>query len=102
METLTRNFGYYLGFLVPSLFVSALIWLFVAPDRLYHCWDDAPPFIISWFPPFIHPWANTGNLTDYFIWPWWAVYLVWFLLVAAALSVPAFVVWLCQRRSYDA
>jgi hypothetical protein len=28
-------------------------------DRLYDCWDDAPPFAISWTPPFIHPWANS-------------------------------------------
>jgi len=99
MEVLKRNFGYYLGFLAPSLFVAAIIWLRVAPDRLYYCWDDAPPLLISWAPSFVHPWANTGNLRDYFIWPWWAVYLVWFTLAAAAFLVPALIVWLCERKA---
>src|SRR5271157_1376352 len=38
--------------LLPFSFLFfALAWLLIAPEHLYHCWDDAPPFLISWFPP---------------------------------------------------
>jgi hypothetical protein len=98
MTILKRNLRSYLALLVPSVLGFAIGWLMLAPDRLYHCWDDAPPLAISWFPPFIHPQANTGTLRDYFIWPSWAAYLTWFAFVAGAVLLPACVVWFHQRR----
>ena len=65
---------YLFAALLPvSFLLFAMAWLIIAPEHLYHCWDDAPPFLISWAPPFIHPWANSinGNLSDYFIAPEW-------------------------------
>ena len=65
--------------------------MLVAPGHLYYCWDDIPPFGISWHPPFIHPWANSadGKLRDYYIAPEWIVYLVWFLFITGAFLLPA-------------
>ena len=86
-----------------SLLAFAVAWLCIAPDHLYHCWDDAPPFLISWCPPFIHPWANSveGNLRDYFIWPWWSVYLIWFLFVGAVFLIPALAAWISVKKDPD-
>lgn len=83
----------YLSVLPLSLFLSAVAWLIIAPERLYHCWDDAPPLVISWFPPFVHPWANSadGLLRDYYIWPEWVVYATWFVIVAVAFLLPAMI-----------
>jgi hypothetical protein len=86
-----------------SFLFFSLAWLFIAPAHLYHCWDDAPPFLISWHPPFIHPWANSmdGNLRDYFIWPEWSVYLVWFSFVVGVFLFPVFGAWRFVRRGHD-
>lgn len=90
----------YLALLLPSFLLVACLWAAIAPDHLYHCWDDAPPFVISWFPPFIHPWANSpeGNLRDYYIWPGWSVYTIWVLLIAIAFSLPAVLICRKDRR----
>ena len=84
-----------------SLVAFATIWLCIAPAHLYHCWDDCPPFLISWYPPFIHPWANTpdGKLHDYYLAPGWVVYAVWFGCVAGALLTPALFSWWALRKS---
>ena len=82
--------------LLPVSFLCfAVVWALVAPLCLYHCWDDAPPFAISWHPPFIHPWANSadGKLADYFISPEWVVYTVWVLFVVGIFILPALAVW---------
>jgi hypothetical protein len=49
----------YLALLPVSFLGFAVIWAVFAPLFLYHCWDDAPPFAVSWNPPFIHPWADS-------------------------------------------
>ena len=96
MHIIKRNLDRYLLLLLPSWFLFTLAWSFLAPDRLYHCYD-APPFEISCFPPFIHPWSNSENLRDYFIWPSWAVYFIWLLFVAGAFSLPALTLWWDER-----
>src|SRR5688572_2498304 len=89
MRTSTRIF-LYAGLVPLSFLLVATAWLVVAPGHLYHCWDDAPPFAISWYPPFIHSQFDSldGNLRDYYIWPEWAVYSVWFAFVAIAFLLP--------------
>ena len=84
-----------------SILLVAVAWLFLAPERLYHCWDDAPPFLISWYPPFIHPESNSldGNLRDYYLWPEWTVYCIWFSFVGLAFLLPAFVAWQFGRAA---
>jgi hypothetical protein len=90
--------------LLPFSFVFfAIAWLIIAPGHLYYCWDDAPPFVISWCPPFIHPWADSadGKLRDYFIWPAWSVYLVWISFLAGVFLVPALGAWKFVKRGND-
>lgn len=90
----------YLALCPFSLLLFATAWLFIAPNYLYHCWDDAPPILTSWFPPFIHPRANStdGKLRDYYLAPEWCVYLVWLLFIAGIFLVPALVVWRRKRK----
>ena len=45
---LERRILVFLGLLPFSFLIFAVAWLFLAPERLYHCWDDAPPFLISY------------------------------------------------------
>src|SRR5438045_4361548 len=95
----------FLALLPFSFLLFAGTWLFFAPEHLYHCWDEAWPFLISWHPPFIHPWANSadGNLRDYFIWPEWSVHLVWFSFAIGIFVLPACVSWgLVGRGRSDA
>src|SRR5712671_4267893 len=42
----------YLALLVPSFLVAAGLWTFLAPERLYHCSDEAP--LVTFIPPFAH------------------------------------------------
>lgn len=94
MVILKRIFLY--GALLPcSALLFALAWLIIAPGHLYYCWDDAPPFVISWFPPFIHPWADSldGKLRDCFIGPEWTVYTVWILFAIGVFLLPAILIW---------
>ncbi len=82
--------------LMPSLFVAAGVWSCFAPERLYHCWDDAP--FMCFVPPFVHPWADVhegGKLVqhDYYIWPAAAVYAVWLVITAPAAIIPAIPLW---------
>ena len=88
---LLKRILFYFGMLPLFLVPFAFAWLLIAPNYLYHCWDDAPPILISWRPPFIHPRANTadGKLQDYYLAPAWIVYGVWFAFVAATLLSPA-------------
>ena len=97
----TKRILTYLGLLPFSFLVFALGWLFVGPRCLYHCWDDAPPFVISWWPPFIHQWANStdGKLRDYYLVPEWLVYLVWLLFIAGIFLLPALFVWRLARNA---
>ena len=96
----TKRILSYLALLPFSFFLFALGWLVIAPTHLYHCWDDCPPFVISWCPPFIHPWANSmdGNLRDYYLAPEWLVYLVWLSFIAGIFLLPAFVAWRLGRK----
>ena len=85
----------YLFALLFSFPLFAVTWALVAPGHLYYCWDDAPPFLVSWSPPFIHAWANStdGKLIDKYLVPGWVVYLVWFCFVAGAFLLPAIFAW---------
>src|SRR5882762_7891018 len=96
----SKRIQIYLALLPVSFLVFAVAWALIAPVGLYHCWDDAPPFAISWCPPFIHPWADSldGKLRDYFIAPGWLVYSVWLLFIAGVFVVPAFGVWRFMKR----
>lgn len=91
----------YLAVTPFSLLGFAVIWACIAPVYLYHCYDDFWPFVISWYPPFIHPWANTpdGNLRDYYLVPGWVVYLAWLGCIAGALLTPVFFSWWALRKS---
>jgi hypothetical protein len=90
----------YLALLPVSLVGFAVAWALIAPSCLYYCWDDAPPFAVSWYPPFIHPWADSldGKLHDFYRVPEWLVYAVWFLFIAGMFVIPAIVVWRFVRR----
>jgi hypothetical protein len=92
----------YLFALLLSFPLFAVTWAFAAPGHLYYCWDDAPPFMVSWYPPFIHPWANSsdGNLVDMYLVPGWLVYLAWFFFVAGAFLLPAIYAWRRGGRSF--
>ena len=74
--------------LVPSLLLFGLVWIGIAP-RIYHCWDDGLA------PPFVHLGADSldGQLCEYWIWPRWAVYCVWYALWVLAILLPVFAVW---------
>jgi len=93
----TRRFSLsdYLFWLPFSFAFFAVDWAFIAPGHLYYCWDDGPPFMVSWYPPFIHPWANSadGTLIDRYLVPGWLVYLVWLSFVAGAFLLPAILAW---------
>ncbi len=93
----------YLALCPFSFLLFAVVWLIVGPTLLYHCWDDAWPFVISWVPPFIHPWANSadGNLRDYYFVARWLVYLVWCSLIVGVLLLPALIVWRVARKGCD-
>ncbi len=80
----------YLVLLPFSSALFAVAWAVIAPWKLYHCWDDAAPFLISWSPPFIHPWADStdGVLRDYYLVPEWMVYGTWYGFIAGALLLP--------------
>jgi len=95
----SKRILHYVAVLPVSFLVFATAWLFIAPTTLYHCWDEAPPFLISWTPPFIHPESNSldGTLRDYYRAPEWIVYLVWFTFIAGVFVLPALLVW--RRRS---
>jgi hypothetical protein len=89
---------------VPSLGLAAIIWSLIAPDRLYHCWDDCP--IVCFLPPFVHTDADVYDhgrlvLHDYNIWPVPAVYAIWLLIVAVAVFTPAILLLLSTRRKKE-
>ena len=70
-------------------------WTVIAPEHFYHCWDDIP--IVTFIPPFVHE-ADVyerGRLVlhDYYIWPAWAVYTIWFCLVIIGVAVPSLLFW---------
>lgn len=91
----SKRMLHFVAVLPGSFLVFAMAWLFIAPTTLYYCWDDAPPFLISWAPPFIHPEFNSldGNLRDYYRVPEWAVYTVWFTFISGVFVIPALLVW---------
>src|ERR1044072_6559662 len=83
------------GLGLPLLAIAAFAWSAFAPDHLYDCWDDVP--FVTCIPPFVHPWANSGKLVDYYIWPGWAVYSLWFGAIALTFVLHAFLAWLVFR-----
>jgi hypothetical protein len=90
----------FLALLPISFLLFAGAWLCIAPTYLYHCWDDFPPFAMSWYPPFIHPWADSadGKLRDYFLASPWLVYTVWITFVVGIPLLPALFVWRAVGR----
>lgn len=93
--TFLKRILVYLALLSVSFVGFAVAWALLAPSCLYYCWDDAPPFAVSWYPPFIHPWADSvdGALRDFYRVPEWLVYTVWLAFIAGVFLVPAFVIW---------
>jgi hypothetical protein len=81
---------------LPSLLVAAMAWSWIAPDRLYYCWDDAP--IVAFVPPFVHP-EHPPSSTDFdhYIAAMSTVYGVWFGFVGLALMAPGLPLWLMWR-----
>ncbi|HEY0455874.1 MAG TPA: hypothetical protein VGE41_05835 [Verrucomicrobiae bacterium] len=61
----------------------AFVWSCIAPDRFYHCWDDAP--IATFIPPFVHPQFYLGSPQDYYILAKPLVYLLWTGFLAGAI-----------------
>jgi hypothetical protein len=86
-----RNIAAYVGLVIPSLLIVALLWSLCISDRLYHCWDDVP--IMGFIPPFVHdvpPLANGDH--DHYIAAPWIVYSVWAAFLAAALWLPIHII----------
>ena len=81
---------------LPLLLVAAVVWSAFAPERLYHCDDDMP--LLTCLPPFVHPWVNRGATVDYYIWPAWTVYSLWFGIIALTFIFPALLGWLTFRE----
>ena len=106
-----RRASAYVALLAPSLVVASALWMWLAPDRLYHCWDDMGPMtpsqsatlvfshplgalglLINFVPPFVHSGGPRGDgESDHFIWPAPLVYLVWLGLAALAFLLPALI-----------
>jgi hypothetical protein len=88
----------YVVLLVISLFLAAVFWSCIAPDQFYHMYYDAP--LITFIPPFSRNWADPthGGLRDYFIWPPWIVYFLWFVFVLVAFALPALAIWVLHRH----
>jgi hypothetical protein len=72
----------YMLFLPISLLVAAGVWADKVSGVLYLCIDSMG--IFDFIPPFVH--AAGGDV--YYV-PAWRVYLVWYLLLAGALLLPA-------------
>jgi hypothetical protein len=72
----------YIVMLLPSLLIAATFWSLLAPERFYHCSDDAPFNVI---PPFAH----LEYPPDRYILPKSTVYSIWFGFMTIAVLVPA-------------
>jgi hypothetical protein len=98
--------------------LAAAIWLWVAPDRIYHCSDDVGPIApYEWLTPgilrnpfglfhmilfasprFVHAGMKMGeNNVDHYIWPAPLVWLIWLGFVAGAFLLPVLILPLCSR-----
>ena len=102
----------YIVLVIPSLVLSGAVWSWFAPDRIYHCSDDAGSIPLSSFthwvftsplgplfyiyyasPPFVHAGARMGdNDFDHYIWPAPIVWLIWLGIVACAFYLPELVI----------
>ena len=85
--------------LVPIfLILAAFIWSQKVSGVLYWCSDSVG--IFDFIPPFVHP----EEFADHYLVPAWRVYLVWYLLVAGAILLPAIMVgalWFKWRKDDD-
>ena len=85
--------------LVPIfLLLAAFIWAEKVSGVLYSCADSVG--IFDFIPPFVHP----GEFADRYLVPAWRVYLIWYLLVAGAILLPALMVgtlWFKWRKDDD-
>jgi hypothetical protein len=106
----------YIVLAIPLLVLSAAVWSWFAPDRIYHCSDDAGSIPLSKSmtlvftqplgaaslifyasPPFVHAGAKMGDDVDHYIWPAPIVWLIWLSFVACAFSLPALVIRMFSR-----
>lgn len=86
-----RIIATYVGLLIPSLLMVALLWSVSISARLYHCWDDIP--MVGFIPSFVHdgpPLASGGH--DRYITAPWIVYSVWAGFLAVAICLPLVIV----------
>ena len=107
----------YIVLVIPLLVLGAAVWSWFAPDRIYHCSDDAGSiplaksmtmvfthpltavFLLYYAsPPFVHAGARMGdNDVDHYIWPAPIVWLIWLTLVACAVLLPVLVMRMFSR-----
>jgi hypothetical protein len=85
--------------LLEGLLTAVFVWNLWAPDRLYKYRYGSPPLIGGFLPPFTDTWEKLGfaNPPGYYIWPAWAVYVVWLGFIAGAVGVACFVAWRMAR-----
>ena len=87
-------------FLLPfSLLLAAGVWAEKVSGVLCLCTDSMG--IFDFIPPFVHPMGG-----DVYYVPAWRVYLVWYLLLAAALLLPALAIgalwwWLGRKEDKE-
>ena len=100
VPTVLYAFVAYALMLPFSFLLAAIIWAYKVSGVLYLCTDSLG--IFDFVPPFVHPQGG-----DVYYVPAWRVYLIWYLLVAAALLAPALIIgvlWFMWRKEekYDA
>ena len=79
----------YFALLLPSLFLAATVWEYVAVDKMLHCWDSVG-IPGDFIPPFVH------DSSDHYISSPWLVHLLWGVLAVGALALP----WLAVSRKF--
>jgi hypothetical protein len=87
----------YLGLLIPSLLVGAILWEPIALKRLYVCTDYIP--VLSFIPPFVHGKGDPPG--DHYLVPPAVVYGTYSAMLVAIVSIPAIIARLMvhQKRS---
>jgi hypothetical protein len=88
------------------MYLAAMLWIWLAPERLYYCCDDVGPmppgeslsvvvghpllFLFTAMPPFAHYGiiGDGGKPGDYYIWQEPIVYGIWIALFASAILWP--------------
>ncbi len=78
----------YLLLLAPALLLAAVVWQYVAVNKMFYCWDSVgvPGDFI---PPFVHA---ARDPRDHYISAPWMVHLLWLVHLGIALTLPRFTV----------